>query len=118
ELDRRAEHLLTASFASIRNRHHRAATRWRDPVIQHWRSRAQGGIGWPDLRPAMTTWATCSLRQQFAADDDLLDVAGAFVDFTHAHIAIDALDQEILEEAVAAMDLDRVGADALGHLGG
>src|SRR6185295_10509931 len=53
-----------------------------------------------------------------SADDELLDVARAFVDLGHAHVPPQALDREIGDVAVAAVDLDRIRAHALGHLGG
>src|SRR3954471_6669890 len=46
-----------------------------------------------------------------------LDVVRAFVDLRHAHVAPQALDREVGDVAVAAVDLDGVRADALGHLG-
>src|SRR5471030_1230422 len=58
----------------------------------------------------------CGLQR--AGDQQLLDVAGAFVDLADAHVAVDALDRKVGHVAVAAVDLDRVRADALGHLGG
>ena len=42
----------------------------------------------------------------------------AFVDLAHAHVAVDALDREVADVAVAAEHLDRGAADALGHLAG
>jgi len=47
-------------------------------------------------------------------DQQALDVAGAFVDLADTHVAVDALDREVGHVAVAAVDLDRVRADALG----
>ena len=38
---------------------------------------------------------------QRALDDDFLDVAGAFIDLTHTHIAVNALDREVAHIAVA-----------------
>src|SRR6266571_4070600 len=52
-----------------------------------------------------------------ARDQQALDVTGALVDLAHPHVAIDPLDREIGEVAIAAMDLDRVRDDTLGHLG-
>src|SRR5687767_9868262 len=57
-----------------------------------------------------------SRAQQLTGDDDLLDVAGALIDLAHPHVTIDTLDQEVLEESVAAVNLDRVGAHLLRHL--
>jgi hypothetical protein len=48
-----------------------------------------------------------------ARDNQALDLAGALVDLADADIAVDALDREIGEIAVAAMDLDRVVGDLL-----
>src|ERR1700730_11021851 len=59
-----------------------------------------------------------SVLGDVAGDDEALDVAGALVDLAHPDVAVDALDREIGDIAVAAMDLDRVRGDALGHLGG
>src|ERR1700682_3593205 len=59
-----------------------------------------------------------SSSNQTAADDEALDVVGALVDLGAAHAAIDALDAEVLDVAHAAQRLDRVGAYALGRLGG
>src|SRR6478672_9101664 len=50
-----------------------------------------------------------------APDHQTLDVAGALVDLADAHVAIDALDREVGHISIAAMDLDRVRAHALGH---
>lgn len=54
--------------------------------------------------------------RQGAADDHALDVAGALVDLGDAGVAVEALDRVVLELAVAAVNLDRVRAHALGHL--
>src|SRR6266568_3315030 len=53
-----------------------------------------------------------------ARDQQALDVTGALVDLAHPHVAVDPLDRKIGEIAIAAMDLDRVRGDPLGHLGG
>src|SRR5580704_15455581 len=55
---------------------------------------------------------------ELAGDDQALDVAGALVNLANPDIAIDPLDREIGEIAIAAMDLDRIGAHPLGDLGG
>src|SRR5690606_19197175 len=62
--------------------------------------------------------ASAALSQNRSCDDHPLDVARAFVDLADAHIPIDALDREIRDVTVAAMQLDRVGAHPLGHFGG
>lgn len=54
-------------------------------------------------------------NRELPADDRALDVGCSFVDRAHLHIAIDALDREVVEVA-AAVDLDGAGADLLGHL--
>src|SRR5438876_7592857 len=59
-----------------------------------------------------------SSRGERAADDQPLDVARAFVDLADANVAIDALDREVGDVTVAAVNLDRSRAHALGHLGG
>src|SRR5580704_1780772 len=59
-----------------------------------------------------------SVFRDLASDDEALNVAGALVDLAYANVAVDALDREIGDIAVAAMDLDRVGGDAFGHLRG
>src|SRR5690606_28689461 len=56
--------------------------------------------------------------RQGAPDQDALDVARTLVDLAHAHVAVDAFDGEVRDIAVAAEGLDRVRADALGHLRG
>src|SRR3954462_13329248 len=59
-----------------------------------------------------------SLLLQGAPDHHALDVARAFVDLRHAHVAPVALDREVRHVAVAAVDLHRVRAHLLRHLGG
>src|ERR1700741_1959735 len=54
---------------------------------------------------------------QRTADDQSLDVVRALVDLGHAHVAPQALDREVRDVAVAAVDLDRVRADRFRHLG-
>jgi hypothetical protein len=53
----------------------------------------------------------------FAGDHPALDVADALIDLADSHIAVDALDRKVGDAALAAVDLDRVGGDPLGHLG-
>src|SRR4029077_1796885 len=63
------------------------------------------------------------LPQQVAGDDDAHDFVGAFEDLVDAQVAQVALDREIAEIAVAAMQLQRlvddmkpgVSGEALGH---
>src|SRR5690348_17076498 len=63
------------------------------------------------------------LPEEVAGDDDAHDLVGAFEDLMHPQIAQIALDREILEIAVAAMQLQRlvgdmkpgVGREALCH---
>ena len=71
----------------------------------------------PVLKPKRPAAETSS-RGERARDDEPLHFASAFVDLAHAHVAIDALDGIIGEVAVAAVDLNRVRADLLGHLAG
>jgi hypothetical protein len=63
-----------------------------------------------DRTPAAASWR--------APDQDLLHLGGAFVDLADAHVAVDALDREVADVAVAAEDLDGRRAHALGHLAG
>ena len=44
---------------------------------------------------------------EFAGDEHFLDLARAVVDLEDAHVAIIFLDRIVVEEAVAAVDLDR-----------
>src|SRR4051812_29960124 len=69
-------------------------------------------------RGARSLWPFASLLRDLARYDQALNIAAALVDLAHPHIAIEPLDREIGEIAIAAMDLDRVRGDALGHLGG
>src|SRR5512146_811068 len=55
---------------------------------------------------------------QCAPDHQALDVACTLVDLAHPHRAPQPLDREVGDVAVAAVDLDRVRAHLLGHLGG
>src|SRR5258706_11383456 len=59
-----------------------------------------------------------SSRGERAADDQPLDVARTLVDLAAAQVEIDALDGEVGDVTVAAVNLDRSRAHALGHLGG
>src|SRR3954467_8170103 len=81
-------------------------------MIPPFSTRERGNRGARSLCPAQ------SLLRDLARDDQPLNIAGALVDLAHPHIAIDPLDREIGEIAIAAVDLDRVGGDALSHLGG
>src|SRR5215470_2431126 len=73
---------------------------------------------------------SCALRtrlallpQQVAGDDDAHDLVGAFEDLVHPQVAQIALDREVFEITVAAMQLQRlvddmepgIGGDALRH---
>jgi hypothetical protein len=53
-----------------------------------------------------------SLRN-FVANDQFLNVAGAFVDLCAPNILADSLDWVFLQVAEATMELDAVGADLL-----
>jgi hypothetical protein len=53
-----------------------------------------------------------------ARDEQPLDLARALVDLRDARVAVVPLDRVVREVAVAAMDLDRLGADPFGELGG
>src|SRR6266511_6144330 len=52
------------------------------------------------------------------ADDQLLDLRRPLVEAVHTRVAPEALDRELVGEAVAAVDLDRVVAGALRDLAG
>src|SRR5450631_3400500 len=56
------------------------------------------------------------LLGQVARDEQPLDLAGAFVDLRDARVAIVPLDGIVVQVAVAAVDLDRLGAYPLGQL--
>src|SRR5260221_12894226 len=58
-----------------------------------------------------------ALLGEVARDQQPLDLAGAFVDLRDARVAIVALDRIVAQVAVAAVDLDRLGAYPLGELG-
>ena len=60
----------------------------------------------------------CVDLSQRSANQNFLHIARAFVDLAHAHIAINALDGEVAYVAVAAVDLDSIGANFFGHLAG
>ena len=55
---------------------------------------------------------------ELAADHQPLNVGRALIDRGDAHVAIDALDGEVVEIAVAAVDLDGRRADLFSHLRG
>src|SRR5580704_11089980 len=56
--------------------------------------------------------------QDPSGDDQALDLAGAFVNFGDARIAVGAFDWVFAAVAVAAMNLNRFMRDARGHLAG
>src|SRR5207302_2831301 len=58
----------------------------------------------------------CRLEQR-RRDGAQLHVRGALVDGSDLHVAIELLDGAILDEAVAAEELERLRHDALGHFG-
>src|SRR6266542_3039185 len=53
-----------------------------------------------------------------APDDELLDLRRAFVEAIDACVSPETLDRELIREAVAAVDLDRVVAGSLRDLAG
>src|SRR5580704_15747280 len=55
------------------------------------------------------------ILQQLPGDHQTLDLAGAFADRTQLHIAIELLDRIVLDEAIAAMYLDRFPRDPDGR---
>ena len=59
-------------------------------------------------RPSQTRWL---LVQKAAGDDNAHDLVGAFEDLVHAHVAQIALDREVLQVAVTAVQLQRVVDD-------
>src|SRR5690349_275701 len=70
----------------------------------------------PPRNQGQTTFFSFAL--QVAANDHALDIARALVDLRHAHVAPETLDREVADVTVAAVDLDRVGADPFRHFGG
>src|SRR5580765_1728148 len=58
------------------------------------------------------------LTGQVAGDHHALDLARSFVDLRDARIAVVALDRVVVQVAVAAVDLDRLGADPFRELRG
>src|SRR5690348_9934430 len=58
------------------------------------------------------------LPQQVAGDDDAHDLVGAFEDLVHPHVAQIALDREVLEITVAAVQLQRLVGDTEAGIGG
>src|SRR4051812_35530882 len=84
--------------------------------------RGSGNVTLCPFSPPYDVWPRL-LPQQVAGDDDAHDLVGAFEDLVHPQIAQIALDREILEIAVAAMQLQRlvgdmktgIGGEALGH---
>src|SRR5512145_2028255 len=67
--------------------------------------------------PAASDSALSSFLQA-APDHQALDVVRALVNLGDAHVAPQPLDREVRDVTVAAVDLDRIGAHFLGHLGG
>ena len=59
-----------------------------------------------------------ALLYRFAGDDQLLDLAGTFVDAEQADVAVEPLDAVIGDIAGAAEDLDGAVGDAADHLAG
>src|SRR3990172_11445055 len=61
--------------------------------------------------------------QQAPGDDEAHDLVRALENLVHAHVAYEALDREVLQVAIAAVELERgiahreahVGGEALGH---
>src|SRR5687768_14918344 len=62
--------------------------------------------------------AARSFTLQGPADDQALDVVGAFVDLRDAYVPPVTLDRKVRDVAVAAVHLDRVRAHGFRHLGG
>src|SRR5262249_10247863 len=58
------------------------------------------------------------ILEDLPRDDQPVDLARALVDLGDPRVAKVALDRVLLGVAVAAVDLERLGRDALGHLGG
>src|SRR5476651_1059377 len=74
----------------------------------------QTRTGWGDVLGEVAR----ALLGEVARDEEPLDLARALVDLRDARVAIVALDGIVVQVAVAAMDLDRLGAHPLGKLGG
>src|SRR5262245_49493816 len=62
--------------------------------------------------------ASGGLLLDLARDDEALDLVGALVDLSEAHVAEQTLDAVLARIAVAAMDLERVGDMLHRHVGG
>src|SRR5882762_8274439 len=76
-------------------------------------------MGFAALCPSYDFYPLSSLLpQQPAGDDDAHDLVGAFEDLVDADVAQVALDGEILEVAVAAVELQRLVADLETGIGG
>src|SRR5277367_2182652 len=56
--------------------------------------------------------------REFARDQDLLHLVGAIVNLKDPRVTVEFLHRVVVDEAVAAVDLNRRRADALAHLGG
>src|SRR4051812_14215178 len=77
------------------------------------RNSAERALTW-----LLMTLMVRSLFGERAADHQALDVVRPFVDLGDAHVAPQALDWEVRHVAVAAVDLDCIGADFLRHFRG
>src|SRR5580692_6038180 len=60
------------------------------------------------LHPLYAHHELASLPQEVAGDDDAHDLVGAFEDLVHPDVAQIALDREVLQIAIAAMQLQRL----------
>src|SRR6185437_2702714 len=99
------------SIDACANPRRQSANRWHQIMPMRWhRSFAHRNRSWtPSLVGAAPSLPAIS-TQQLARDDDAHDLVGAFQDLVHAQIAHQLLDAEVLEVAVAAVDLQRLVA--------
>src|SRR6266536_4665338 len=70
---------------------------------------------WNLLEPGL--WSLAA-REETLGDDQLLDFGGALADGAQFDVAVELLDGKVLDEAVAAVDLERAVCHADRHLGG
>src|SRR5208282_4448995 len=87
------------------------------------RGPANDDSGWPARRPAMvregngTAPSSFLSAQKIAGDDELLNLARAFIDAEDAHVAIEAFDAVIGDVARAAENLHGAVRDPPDHFG-
>src|SRR6516164_9614033 len=67
--------------------------------------------------PSIRMSPAAGLLDHVSSNDNLLDLAGAFVQAEQAHVAVEALDAVFRDVAGAAVDLHRAVGHAPAHLG-